>query len=134
MPLFILTTYWEIIMVTHKTDIKDARKLAREVRKVANESKTTKYLPLEGPGGLCHYDKGACTNGSRGCIVGQAWRRVWKGEATLATVIASALFDLDDDGGWQILRWLDVVQEQQDQGATWGDAVASADKSSPWED
>lgn len=112
--------------------------LEQAVRKLAADSPDTLYCKPD-DSIFCSYSKGACTNGSVGCIMGQALVRCGLG-TTLAlaqkwgSINNFVLFitntDLEKLPTPVVLtiRWLQEVQTQQDQGRTWRDAVALADR------
>lgn len=105
-----------------------------EVRRLAAESPDCKYPYGKG----CFYTRGECTNGSTGCIVGQAFRRMGLDCASLdssdrhtpSAGMACLNLGLEDTAikGANAV-WLSTVQAFQDSGHTWGQAVADADDS-----
>jgi hypothetical protein len=105
-----------------------ATEIIAEVHRLAEANPKNRYLEAD-----CYYTRGACSNGSSGCIVGQALSALGYGEK---------LAHLDDERPQGILRvasllgitgeqdqldWLETVQDWQDRGDTWCDAVARAE-------
>lgn len=98
-----------------------------EVRKLAAEKPDNTYTR---PGGKqCCYDAGVCTDGSVGCIFGQALARLGH-PASGTYTINSILFNREQLG---LARdrpaglWCSYVQDWQDEGFTWARAVEYAD-------
>lgn len=105
--------------------------LEKEIRRLATEAPDNVYIsPDEGP---CYYNKGICTDGTIGCIFGQAFRNLG---------ISLPLED-DDDGRLPIVCLLKrlainpsgrdsyfaaVIQNAQDNCCPWGEAVSRADR------
>lgn len=106
------------------------------VREIAAERPDVKYDVVEGAG--CLYSAGRCSDGSVGCIVGQALVKCGFDVAPLDTS------DDENDGGiktagfacrhigvetddFEAANWLDNAQHWQDSGHPWGDAVKFAD-------
>lgn len=125
-----------------RTDIKDARKLARKVKEYGEKRPDVRYAAAtdqldDDQIHTCEYDRGNCTDGTVGCIVGQAWQELGFGTIPAKGQIASGQFGTFGVDGYEaskILRFLDVVQEQQDQDEQWGTAIERALTSSKWED
>jgi hypothetical protein len=105
-----------------------ATEIIAEVQRIAEAAPENQYLEAD-----CHYTQGACTNGSSGCIVGQALTALGYGQQ---------LAILDDERPQGILRviarlgitgeqgqldWLETVQDWQDRGDPWRDVVARAE-------
>lgn len=98
-----------------------------EVRRLAAESPDCVY---ESPDGDCHYQRGECSNGSVGCIWGQALRRwgiIDESRERAAVLVSRYGAGLSD----QQHEWVHAVQEFQDRGESWGDAVKAADHDWP---
>ena len=100
-----------------------------QVRALAQERPDYVYQrPLGNPETECSYLTGA---DGQGCIMGQALTRLGvsiealstiEGENVMAALPRLAVRTTPSDG-W----WLRAVQEQQDHGSTWGQAVRRAD-------
>ena len=114
--------------------------LIRAVRELAAESPDAVYEPDASKS--CEYTRPACGNGC-GCLIGQAIVRCdpdmkeslvrfddirsveWE-PLELNTVVC-----LSTGGNIVGEDWLASVQDRQDNGATWRDAVAGADSECP---
>lgn len=114
-------------------------RLKEVVRSLAATSPDNKYIkraPINDS--TCSYLEGQCTNGSKGCIFGQAFALLGASETFLEecdkigsiTFVAKekqlAIFngyELTDDD----IRWYRRVQSCQDSGKSWKEAVESAD-------
>lgn len=111
--------------------------LVREVRRLATEKPENVYL------GRFSYVSGECSDGSVGCIVGQAFRAIGidpakydsfcgQGIAANAGRAAADAFAISDiDIRCSKAHWLRSVQGSQDRGDTWSAAVAFADSRNP---
>lgn len=100
--------------------------LIQTVRDLASESPDNIYNRPEGMS-VCLYNKGICTNGSVGCIFGQAFRKLG--------------IEVDEDG-WIVIvlitvfgyqsssqnKWCSFVQCNQDRQKTWGECIKIADE------
>lgn len=117
----------------------NAKDLIEAVRNLAAESPDNRYMGKS----KCEYSRGRCTNGSCGCIIGQAIRKI---DTEVFGVIElreaqdrfvggilglteylkerEIVFDCTD----QERRWLIHVQSEQDCGKTWAVAVELADE------
>ena len=110
----------------------DIDKLIAAIRELAAESPDNIYD--RGQSHACSYVVGECSNGTQGCIVGQALRRLGLETPDLPThvdIYLSLIFDCGVAGGDTRLLWVSVVQSEQDSGNTWAYAVKSADESYP---
>jgi hypothetical protein len=114
--------------------------LVAKVREIAAAHPNVKY-PKNGHGG-CDYDKPLCGSGF-GCLIGQA---IYAINPALRNLIASTpglmgkrigdLIEDSDDGipdSFEVtdkahVRWLSIVQSEQDRGQRWGRAIAEADE------
>lgn len=128
--------------------------LVAEVRSLAMESPTNRYIPAvereaatlsqkHDMGVVCFYASGDNENGSCGCIIGQALKNLGVNTAELDAVAAAKLaaagvgnvyryFDREQaDAGDKRLSWLISVQSQQDTAATWETAIKAADTLNP---
>jgi hypothetical protein len=106
------------------------------VRELSSESPDAIY-GLRGSG--CRYASGSVSNGSCGCIVGQAVRRSGHDPEPLdnarsfpvsATIALQRLLE-PGSWEWEELQWLRCVQLAQDDGVAWGLAVVYADTNCP---
>lgn len=106
--------------------------LKLEVVKLAQESPDNTYAGIPGlypP--VCKYAEGKCRNGSVGCIFGQAFQRLgvdpaevdWIGEGVISDVLEA--LRIETDSGQRV--WADKVQEEQDRGICWDEAIEAAD-------
>ena len=114
--------------------------IVREIRTLAQERPDYVYEGV-GDTSTCSYVTGA--DGGPGCLVGQALQRLGVPRETLAEVEG----DIDLNGGLGVRRlltallgpvhlqravsWIERVQDAQDSGSRWHDAVASADVEVP---
>ena len=86
----------------------------------------------------CYYTRGDCENGSVGCIFGQALAPEYK--ERLAAIDQHSACNIDDaitqlGIGADVssaaiadrIDWCNIIQQSQDSGETWRDAVAFAD-------
>ncbi len=124
----------------------DPKDLVTAVRGIVKESdpeaKYVKWVSVEGAQGGdpigCQYTP--TTHNTRGCLIGAAFREVGilpdsldhLGISNVGTVFRKAdqavgVPAREDDA----IRWLAIVQEQQDNGTTWADAVLTADNNYP---
>jgi hypothetical protein len=105
------------------------RDLIVAVRNLAKAHPDNIYQPSL-LGKQCFYDKGWCTDGSVGCIFGQAL----VGLDILVTgsreiyVVSNELFS---DADRLTRDWCQAVQTAQDASKTWGEAVSCADEDYP---
>jgi hypothetical protein len=111
--------------------------LVAQVRRLAADRPDNVYQPeLVGAGHRCSYLDGRCTDGTLGCLVGQAFRAAGLTADELQPVnrlaICEALEhllrqDIDCLQGAHI-AWLMSVQNAQDEGARWREAIEVADR------
>lgn len=101
-------------------DPENMHELALRIRKMAEERPDNRYEPFVGDGS-CFYDIGECTDGSVGCIFGQAWPSLTGYKPIF--VLASNL-----PGTTKLLLWFQKVQEFQDRGRKWRDCIQYADQ------
>lgn len=114
------------------TTVLDLALVKAEVEKLANESPDAVYCRPEG-GRQCYYDKGNVTNGSVGCIIGQAIKKVnqeifytyFTNRVASVGVVLREICTINK----QYKDWLSSVQSKQDDGMSWGDAVESVKES-----
>ncbi len=99
----------------------DLERLVLEVRKIATERPDVVYL------GNCYYDSGECTDGSVGCLLGQALQAIdWPiYERNPQGSIVYLLFNegYTDDR----VIWCRDVQTKQDSSREWAGCVKYAD-------
>lgn len=118
------------------------KQLVAKVREIVSLRPGVKYKPDEvrdpdNPGHVsCLYGKGTCSDGSEGCIFGQALVALGVDRGSLDDgeilgEISEVLDSLDiaDNNGMD--EWCMVVQKRQDEGKSWGEAVAIADEKFP---
>jgi hypothetical protein len=107
-------------------------KLVAKVREIATARPNTVYLHRS-----CEYAEGECSDGTTGCLLGQALlalgytvrelRRI--DELTVSSVDAALKKLLKtDELPINTLRWLRHVQVAQDTEVAWGEAVEAADQ------
>lgn len=106
----------------------NATDVVNEIRKVAAEQPD--FIYNEGGLAECMYTKN--TDGSPGgCIVGRALMRLGVEEEDLVEsdgqFASRVLSDLGISGDRFVMLWIAEVQEVQDGGKTWAEAVQSAD-------
>lgn len=102
--------------------------IERAIRELAEQFPDNKYLnPLESCG--CLYEEGFCSNGSQGCIVGQAIKHagftvpVGADNMPLGKLLRDTQPNISSDE----VSWVRSVQYLQDRKYTWGEAVAITD-------
>lgn len=92
------------------------------VRRKINESPNVVYNRPEG-GIMCQYDSGVCSDGSVGCIWGQAFRELGLVDDLHLNQSLVTYFDLHDIPVDRLsLAWAAAVQAGQDRGLSWGQA------------
>lgn len=106
------------------TDPETVEELIARVRQLAEDEFTNRYHRVGG--GSCLYDEGTCTNGSVGCIFGQAW-------PSLTGFRPIAVFLEKLNATEEQIEWCRSVQEDQDNAQTWGASVENADRLYPLE-
>lgn len=108
------------------------RQLVDEVTKLATDCPDNKYISDEYP---CMYNSGMCTNGSIGCIFGQACKnlglkplegagissniRKWEGNSSIIDCYEPEI------------SWCNIVQKKQDTNWSWSAALAAANERYP---
>lgn len=106
--------------------------LISEVRKLVSEHPDNIYRGLgsDPNHNNCSYSSGTCTDGSCGCIFGQAFKRLGVDVMQLDDTrsIYAVINDNDIPCAKEDKSWCGVVQSNQDAGDTWGKAVEKADK------
>jgi hypothetical protein len=77
----------------------------------------------------CFYKKGDCSDGSCGCIVGQALVSLNVDFYEKVNASAQALLEeLGIMGDTRTMFWIGNVQTSQDGGSTWQEAITHADE------
>lgn len=103
------------------------RKLIIKVREIVKERPDVKYRGVASKDGHkpnCFYDRGECSDGTVGCIFGQA-------AVALSVPIGSiqaSINKLGIKGTDQERAWCQTVQCCQDRGDIWDVAVSKADE------
>lgn len=100
--------------------------LVAEVRKLANEKPGNVYEAE--PEYSCSYDTGVYSDGSVGCIFGQAFQRLGvpiRGSLTIGFVICDKL---GVEASKEQCLWMGHVQGCQDHGSNWARSVYLADE------
>lgn len=97
-----------------------------EVRRLAEEFPDNVYVSDNGP--YCYYDDGRCTNGSIGCIFGQAIRNLGLDWDLSDNVGILKVFIRNGIPMYRGHLWCRVLQVCQDNGSTWKQAVTRADE------
>ena len=115
----------------------NSQDLIQTVRQLANDNPTNCYEGNKDGQGCC-YARGKCSNGTIGCILGQAMiacdhevteyisdkeRQTKQFELLYESMINEGLIEMSR----QDMIWCSEVQKYQDDGETWADAVAYAD-------
>lgn len=98
-----------------------AKQLIKTVLKLGEDRPDNVYSKPE-DSDFCHYDRGKCTDGSTGCIMGQALRQLGV-EATLNGAIDTLLTMLDVQMTEAERTALVDVQQRQDLEIPWGTAI-----------
>jgi hypothetical protein len=124
--------------MTTKT-IDKVRQLVKEVMRIASARPEVKYYGVPDENSYnkvrCSNLDGTCTDGSKGCIVGQGVLAMGIPEAELKKHINSDVdslsqellgFEPEEYTANPDMSWLQIVQAAQDAGMTWGDAVRKA--------
>jgi hypothetical protein len=114
--------------------------LIAEVRRLAAERGDVRYLPEH-----CRYTEGSCSDGSCGCVIGQALLNIGVPQARLAELDGGGGCGVGElfEAGWfdvseasEACEWLRSVQNFQDEHHdgdrtkdryTWAEAVARTD-------
>lgn len=103
------------------------QKLIETVRELAKENPNNAYIRS-----VCYYNKGECTNGTVGCIFGQAMRKLGVSEDELNKFGCKPISDIfrQNHIGYDPLffTWCEMVQQSQDSGKEWGQCVKEADE------
>jgi hypothetical protein len=117
-------------MITLPDDF-STEKLIQAVRALAEKSPDNVYRAEPGTtgGGGCRYASGGCQDGSKGCLIGQAFGicgidpsdldAQYPEGAGVEEVLAACPIHT-----WRDTEWLEWVQDLQDTGATWHEAVS----------
>ncbi len=98
--------------------------LIAEVRNIASARPEVTYDHED-----CRYDSKEASDGSVGCIFGQAltaigWDITGKNDGRgIIELLRCKDYEFNDDR----ILWCNMVQGEQDNGRTWGDSVAEAD-------
>lgn len=118
--------------------MKTIEDVVSEVRRLAKEFPKCMYTApgctKPEPGQLCSNVDGKCSNGTKGCIIGQAFRNLGIKIPDLhdksgAPSLCGKVFGLEENV--DIVMWLAKVQRSQDAGKTWAYAVRVANKLYP---
>jgi hypothetical protein len=130
--------------MTETLQRKSLRDLVNEVVKLTKERPDVIYEGVNDPGesAQCSNIRGDCSDGTKGCIVGQAFFNLGflpedlefkEDDDTIkdyndssVNEIGEAFFDMSYAGAEEDLRWLAIVQDNQDGGDTWGEAAEKA--------
>ena len=111
--------------------------LKQTIEKLAEESPDCTYKNSETC--FCSYYKGTCSNGSSGCIVGQACRILGFSEEDLVgmdrhgafmEVAKSVEFKKRFSLSSKEIDWVSVIQQEQDCPNSWSKAVLAANQGS----
>lgn len=113
----------------------DLKKVVEAVRKLAKESPKNQYVYSP-----CQYTQGFCTNGSTGCIIGQALMNLgyeetlWEidkvaNEMNFLATYTEGYFEFDPSS--KEFEWLEEVQSHQDSRVDWGSCIEMADDQHP---
>jgi hypothetical protein len=121
-------------MNTKASNMIDA--LVTKVRKLGLARPHTVYLSDAG----CNYADGNCSDGTTGCLLGQALlelgysagqlRRLDEMPISSVAIVLEALLKTDNLPVDKV-RWLRRVQDAQDVEVAWGEAVRAADQEVP---
>ncbi len=122
-----------------ETDTVTVESLVQKVRELAAASPENLYRKPNEDKPYCSYHSGLCTNGSIGCIMGQALRLLGfdderlvrcDGHGSIKEVLGSEQIPnaSDDTDRGALAWWLREVQGKQDTGFSWGQAVAEIDR------
>jgi len=112
------------------------QELAIEVRRLAVENPGTNYYARKN----CSYFTGGCSDGTIGCIVGQAARNIGYDEFlnaakieedkdfsdTTADNILSKMLDVEQFTG--DIAFIRYIQAHQDHGSNWGECLLMTEK------
>lgn len=110
-----------------------AKFIIQEVRRLADEFPDCVYTPVKsGVGNVecsCSNTYGQCSNGTVGCIIGQAVKSVGYEIPTdyEDTDVCTLLDRLGIDYENEELAFLEYVQGEQDQSRSWGESIKDAD-------
>lgn len=108
--------------------------LVAAVRKLAQDAPANRYTRAVNDR-VCSYDRGSCTNGSIGCLIGQALHvldyrtdGVTGGIRSVVRVLLGVPYEESTSRSTvSAVHWLDVVQMNQDRGDTWSHCIEVAD-------
>ncbi len=96
--------------------------LILKVRELAAASPDCTY-----GGGNCRYESGLCSNGTTGCLLGQALTLLgYKPEGS--SLIEYYLPKLGIEADYKQIKWLGYVQGEQDVNRPWKDCIAFGDR------
>lgn len=105
--------------------------LIGEVRKLAQENPDNAYKCKDGRYVMCYYSKKTCTNGSIGCIFGQAMKRLGLDDNILATMENNTIMEIIPkyypEHNRRLAIWCREVQSAQDFGWIWSKCIEAAD-------
>ena len=113
-------------------------KFIEGLRDFVQKRPDTKYS--KGNYRFCSYNKGKCTDGTQGCLFGQYVKSInpkqyqkYMDESGggIGHLISEGMFGLDTQQPTNFVEWCDAVQQSQDRGNTWGEAILEADKFYP---
>lgn len=110
------------------------KKFKAEILKLVKRSPDNVYDSGEGHG-ACYYHKGKCTDGSRGCIMGQALKACGVSDYALKGLGVETINVVctTEEVGYseREVDWLSCLQGAQDTYKTWGSALAQANEYYP---
>ncbi len=95
--------------------------LVAKVREISAKRPEVSY------GGACSYDTGECSDGTVGCLIGQALDAIDWG--LYPEDSGDTISDLLEEEGYEDFRvaWCGMVQGHQDMSFSWGECVEYAD-------
>lgn len=109
------------------------------VRKLAADSPNNVYSRPGGIDSVCKYFSGKCSNGSTGCIFGQAFLELELDidedidEDFGMGIVALLDIELNIEEEYHKKNWCDKVQRVQDSELSWSEAIKRADEMYPLE-
>ena len=107
-------------------------KIISKVRELAFHSPDNVYSVNDE--GHCLYNAGTCSDGSIGCIFGQAFKELgldwgeWGDSNPVNCCSASQVVEhFDGETSDTMLKWCDCIQKEQDVGKSWRASISLAD-------